>query len=74
MEAIKIVQKWSKKHPRKTKKEAFLEMFPNALTDEDGYPSVSVCEILGNPEGINSCSECDVECKERWDEPAEVEE
>lgn len=45
--AVEMVQKWSNEHPRKTKKEAFLEVFSNAIIGHDGYPSIPPCKIYG---------------------------
>ena len=74
-EAIEIVQKWSDEHPQKTKKEAFLEAYPNAIIDKI-YPVAHPCEIYGLPEGVEWSVDLCVECKgcaNVWDEPAEEE-
>lgn len=68
--AIKIVQKWSDEHPRKTRKEIFLEAFPDAIIGEK-YPVVAPCKIYGIPEDVDSCADCKG-CASVWDEPAEV--
>lgn len=44
--AVKIVEKWSQEHPRKTRQNVFLEQYPEALVDEDGC--LSIC-----PNGIS---------------------
>lgn len=41
-EAVRIVKAWSQEHPRKTRQDVFLEMFPTAKLD-NYYGSVDVC-------------------------------
>lgn len=40
---IVAVEKWSKEHPRKTRQSAFLEQYPEAALDKDGYPVLNPC-------------------------------
>lgn len=55
-ETVKIIEKWIEAHPRKTKQDDFLKLFPNAMLDE--YGVLTVC-----PQGIDSTVECnDVSC------------
>ena len=67
-EAVAIVEKWAKEHPRKTRQEKFLEMFPDALIFE-GVLKIEPCELIGsklNSEechsydefGLSGCYEC----------------
>lgn len=42
-EAVAIVEKWSVKHPVKTRQSEFLKMFPNAPLRENG--SVAICPL-----------------------------
>jgi|GEM_PF-1143493 len=64
-EATEIVRKWAEEHPRKTRKDILLEVFPNAQLDSStqrplvcasdlGFctdcPSVDNCEICWNME------------------------
>lgn len=67
IEATNIVRKWAEEHPRKTRKDVFLEKFPNALTFKEGHPQ-SCCALLG------FCSECENSdsCVDCWN--TEVEE
>ena len=66
-EAQKIVQKWSNEHPIKTRQEAFLEAFPNALIRGTGVPE-SCAKIVGiAPNG--DCRE--KSCVVCWNEPYE---
>lgn len=56
-EAVAIVEKWAKEHPRKTRQSEFLKMFPRAHMTTDGYPSFC-------PNNLDS----DVVCKRNWDD------
>ena len=43
-EIVEIFEKWAKEHPRKTRQDKFLEMFPNALLDDYGaFSTLSIC-------------------------------
>lgn len=50
-EAVAIVAKWAKDHPRKTRQSEFLKMFPRAGRGEDGL-------IVFCPEDFDSKFEC----------------
>ena len=71
-EHIDIVQKWSDKHPEKTRKEVYLEIFPKLETlkdkvvdfDSDCLPCFY--ELIGECEG-DYCGE--KTCGECWNEP-----
>lgn len=39
--AVKIVEKWSAAHPRKTRQSVFLEHYPDAKIDDDGV--IAIC-------------------------------
>lgn len=67
-EAVAIVEKWAKEHPRKTRQEKFLEMFPDAQIFE-GVLKIEPCELIDsklNSEechsydefGLSGCYEC----------------
>ncbi len=67
-EAVSIVEKWSKEHPRKTRQSEFLKMFPNAQIFE-GVLKIEPCELIDsklNSEechsydefGLSGCYEC----------------
>ena len=67
-EAVAIVEKWSKEHPRKTRQSEFLKMFPNAQIFE-GVLKIEPCELIDsklNSEechsydefGLSGCYEC----------------
>ena len=66
--AVAIVEKWVKEHPRKTRQEKFLEMFPDAQIFE-GVLKIEPCELIDsklNSEechsydefGLSGCYEC----------------
>lgn len=39
-EAVEIVERWAKEHPRKTRQSEFLKMFPAAKVDIDNVPVI----------------------------------
>lgn len=61
---VKIVEKWSVTHPRKTRQDVFLEQYPNAkVVGDTGVPAVYPCQIEQNIERVKycnslSCSDC----------------
>lgn len=74
IKAIKIVQKWSDEHPKKTYAQDFFEKFPKAQSNSDGTPFVCRKRIYG---GIRSTLEdCDYTgaCYRCWSEPLNDEE
>ena len=61
MEAVKIVEKWSKEHPRKTRQDAFLGQWPEAvLVDDiiDIKPCSLVADYMPKECCKTSCNEC----------------
>lgn len=50
-EAVAIVEKWGKEHPRKTRQSEFLKMFPRASMTADGI--IAFC-----PDSMDSEFEC----------------
>lgn len=54
-EAIEIVQKWSDEHPPKTLLTEFLERYPNAKMNGDGFPSNIIPCSLGLIERKDIC-------------------
>ena len=70
--AIKIVQKWSDKHPPKTLLTEFLKHYPNTPLEYHGTPeSVCPCDL-----GLKSIDDCNKVCNciECWNTPIESEE
>lgn len=58
--AIKIVEKWSKEHPKKTRKSELLKNYSKALIDKRGNPIFCV-KALGYEEDCgpqDNCSKC----------------
>lgn len=73
---ITMVEKWSSEHPRKTRQDLFLEMYPTALLIEGGI--LSACPVLFDSEYRDVDGRCTghytscVECrKEFWNQEAE---
>ena len=67
-ETVKIIEKWAKEHPKKTRQSEFLKMFPDALIFEEVL-KIEPCELIGsklNSEechsydefGLSGCYEC----------------
>ena len=69
-ECIQAIQKWSDAHPRKTYKDDFLEKFPKASKDKDGYPITNPRNIYNDDTMSDLCS-VDSSYKECWDLPME---
>lgn len=62
-EQVKIVERWSAAHPRKTRQSVFLEQYPNAMV-EDGVLTICPRTVMGREawkkngcDGI-SCVDC----------------
>nr|DAG57445.1 MAG TPA: hypothetical protein [Caudoviricetes sp.] len=53
MEAVEIVEKWSKEHPRKTRQSVFLEQWPNCMIDNGGI--VGLC-----PRNVDKMCACNL--------------
>ena len=62
-----IVKNWAKNHPRISRQDVFLEMYPNAGLDEDGVLNVCSCDI---DKRIICCKNCKNCRKEYWGEEA----
>lgn len=72
--AIGIVQKWSNEHPQKTLLSEFLEHYPNAKMNSDGYPSDSAPCRLGIVKLKDECKDRCVyrfHCQDCWNTPVE---
>lgn len=67
--AVKIVEKWSAAHPRKTRQDVFLEQYPEAEIDEQGYLPLCPRRISADCRSRvrlctkRLCSDC---CREFW--------
>lgn len=76
-QAIAIVQKWSKEHPRKTLLQDLLEKYPNAELRYNKFPEICPYS-LGYATNKNCCLDtdeqfCSKECEECWNRPLEEE-
>lgn len=64
-EIVTAIEQWLKEHPRKTRQSVFLEQWPEATLDEDGYSTLSPCGIYKNMR-----EECDgklcVDCRHEF--------
>lgn len=68
---IQGVEQWSKEHPKKTYKDVFLEVFQNAILDDDGTPIVCTKSIFGkeNIDCVQDEGRMDFEnCAECWNQ------
>lgn len=65
--AVKIVEKWSQEHPRKTMLEDFLEKFPKAPLKK-GIPKFACPKYLGYTDTEDIC---DGKCVDCWNRPLE---
>ena len=69
--AIKIVQKWSDEHSRKTYAQDFFEKFPKAQRGSDGAPFVCKKTIYGRARpNFEDCGYTGT-CENCWNEPME---
>ena len=68
-EYITDVEKWSKKHPQKTRLQDFRKKYPNATIYDNGIPK-PCCSDLGYCKGCTEEMTCDV-C---WNMPMEEDE
>lgn len=65
-EAVAIVEKWAKEHPRKTRQSEFLKLFPRVYMAADGVigfcpehlDSAFVCPIKGRDSYDSECGNC----------------
>lgn len=67
LELVADVEKWSSENPRKTRKQDFLDKYPDALLDSENVPKACCLEL-------GYCESCDYVagegCNKCWDEPA----
>lgn len=68
--AIELVEQWGKDHPVKTILMDFLEKYPDAELQRDGFPIVCP-HNLGYPSRKPHCLEDEVECELCWNTPLE---
>ena len=64
--AVAIVEKWAKEHPRKTRQEKFLEMFPKTNVDANNVITICPhetcigykCDLKWGESTESKCREC----------------
>lgn len=59
-EAVEIVERWAKEHPRKTRQSEFLKMFPRVSMTADGV--IAFC-----PESMDSTFVCPIKERDCYD-------
>ena len=57
-ETVKIIEKWAKEHPKKTRQSEFLKMFPDALIFEEVL-KIEPCELIGSKLNSEECHSYD---------------
>ena len=65
-EAVAIVEKWAKEHPRKTRQEKFLEIFPKTNVDANNVITICPhetcigykCDLKWGESTESKCREC----------------
>lgn len=67
-DSLKVVEQWSKKHPRKTRKKDFQEKYPKAEYKLDGIGTPNIC---CKKLGYTDCCPTGKSCVECWNEPVE---
>lgn len=73
-DAVAIVEKWSKEHPRKTRNSEFLKHYPDATVDCHGMVDICPKAVDKNYIPVNGCcnthcdgdTSCDECCYEYW--------
>ena len=70
---IRVVEKWAKEHPAKTRLSEFKKLFPNAPKPEDGCPDLCV-KFFDSTVSCKDSEGC-LDCKKKfWFTPIEEEE
>ncbi len=59
---VKEVEQWAKEHPVKTRQSEFLKMWPEAEIGDDGYPSVTLCQLYKGMEEKDKNGVCCKNC------------
>ena len=77
-EAVEIVERWTKNHPKKTRQSEFLKLFPEAPIFE-GVLEIKPCKLVGSKLNTEECHSYDefglsgcYECRKKyWNEEVE---
>lgn len=59
---VNVVEEWSNAHPRKTRKTAFLEHYPNARLDSEGIPCICPASVYGDTVCTKETENCKILC------------
>lgn len=69
-ETEETICRWLDGHPMKTRKQNFLEKFPNAKLLNDGMPNACCVDIGYNED----CVTCKLKCVDCWNKPIDEDE
>ena len=61
---IRVVEKWAKEHPVKTRLSEFLKLFPNASVQEEGCPSLCT-KFFDSTVSCKDSKSC-LDCKKKF--------
>lgn len=61
-DGVSIVEQWAKEHPVKTRQSEFLKQWPDAEIGDDGYPSVTPCQLYKDMEEKDENGVCCKNC------------
>ena len=61
---IRVVEKWAKEHPKKTRLSEFLKLFPNATAPEEGCPNLCV-KFFDSTVSCEVSEKC-LDCKKKF--------
>ena len=64
-EVVKNIEQWSKEHPKKTYKDVFLEVFPNAKDENNQFYCYDICVNHVFERDTSPCK--GLNCEECWD-------
>ena len=60
--AVKVVEKWSAEHPRKTRQSVFLEQWPDADINANGVVAIFPCSFLKEYRQESKCTAPGITC------------
>lgn len=55
-ERAKLVEEWAAAHPRKTRQDVFLEKWPDARVNSDGFLDIEPCALDKSITDTSNCS------------------
>ena len=77
-EAVKIVREWDEKHPRRTRQDAFLKIFPDVKTFKGAYAApvilIKPCSLIKSYADEERCKKMDcMDCRQLfWGEEVDT--